>query len=138
MTEQKMQVDNKTNLEDFFSELGAGAFKEKLALALSEAALGVVINGMGTKKSKVTIDFTISQIGENDQVIITHKLTKSIPTKRGKKMEENITETPMFVGKGGVLTIDIPRESMTGQFGLDVQHDGVKETETIRKINAQH
>lgn len=113
-----------TNIDDFISEIGAGIFKEKLAHALSEAALGTVLHGNGTKKGKVSVEFTFKQIGENDQVVISHKLSHVTPTKRGKASEEDTTETPMFVGRGGVLTIDQPKEDHKGQFSLSHERDG--------------
>ena len=118
--------DSKTNVDDFVGELNAGMFKEKLGLLLSQAALGTIINGTGNKKGKVTVEFSFIQIGENEQVVVSTKLSHSTPTKRGKKTEEDCTDTPMFVGKGGVLTIDQPKESYSGQFGLDAQQDGIR------------
>ncbi len=109
----------KTNVEDFMGELGAGAFTQKLAHILSEAALNQVLHGQGNKKSKINIEFSFQQMGDNDQVIISHKLSKSLPTRRGKKMEEDTTETVFFVGKGGVMTIDPPKEEFDGQFTLE-------------------
>ena len=110
--------DSKTNVEDFLGELGAGAFRDKFAFTLSEAALAVCVNGNGKKKSKVSVELTLEQMGDNDQVIISHKLAKSVPTKRGKKIEEDTTESVFFVGKGGVMTINPPKEDMTGQYAL--------------------
>ena len=53
---------------------------------------------------------------------ISHKLKMVTPTKRGKKSEEDTTETPMWVGKGGKLTI-LPEDQ--GQlFGIDGSIDG--------------
>jgi len=108
-----------TSVGNFIEELGAGVFREKLAHALSEAALATVTHGNGKRKGKVSIELTFSQIGENDQVIITHKLSYLTLTKRGKRAEEDTTETPMFVGKGGVLSVDVPKEDNNGQFSLD-------------------
>lgn len=119
---------SKTNVDDFVGELGAGVFKEKLAHVISDAALATVMHGIGNKKGKVTIELTFQQIGENEQVVVSHKLSSSIPTKRGKKSEEDTTDTPMFVGKGGVLTIGPPEEDDKGQFGLDG-------SSTIHRIN---
>ncbi|GAB3099858.1 hypothetical protein G8770_03715 [Aestuariicella hydrocarbonica] len=115
---------SETNVMDFLEELGAGIFKEKLAHALSEAALGTIIHGNGTKKAKVSIELTFKQIGENDQVSISHKLAHITPTKRGKKSEEDTTETAMFVGRGGVLSVSQPREELRGQFALRQDSDG--------------
>ena len=125
------KIDRKTNVQDFIGELNAGVLVDQLGLMLSEAALATVINGNGSKKGKVGLEFTFQQIGENDQVIVVARLTKSVPTKRGKKTEENATDTPMFVGKGGVLTIDAPKESLTGQFNL--QHE-VESPGKVRSI----
>lgn len=111
-------MSNQTDLEGFLSELGGGVFREKLALILSEVALATVTNANGGKKGKVSVEFSMSRVGENDQVIIEHKLSHVTPTKRGKKTEEDITETPMFVGVGGKLTIDQPKEDNDGQFAL--------------------
>lgn len=117
---------NSTNVDDFVDELGAGVFKEKLAHVLSEAALGTVLHGGGSKKGKVTIELTFQQIGENEQVVVSHKLAHVTPTKRGKRSEEDVTETPMFVGKGGKLTIAPPKEDNNGQYSLDQEQDGIR------------
>lgn len=109
---------SKTNVDDFIGELGAGTFKEKLAHVLCEAALGTVMHETGAKKGKVTVEFSFARVGDNDQVIVSHKLVHSIPTRHGKRSEENTTQTPMFVGKGGVLTINPPVEEERGQFNL--------------------
>lgn len=113
MAEQRV-----TNLNDFMGELGAGVFQAKIEHCLSEAALNTILHGTGNKKGKVTLEFTFQQIGENDQVVVSHKLVSSTPTKRGKRVEEDLTDTPMFVGKGGVLTIEPPKEGESGQFHL--------------------
>ena len=113
MSEQKT-----TNLNDFMGELGAGVFQAKIEHCLSEAALNTILHGSGNKKGKVTMEFTFTQIGENDQVVVSHKLVSSTPTKRGKRVEEDLTDTPMFVGKYGVLSVEPPKEEMTGQFHL--------------------
>ncbi|MPW31843.1 hypothetical protein F9L16_23030 [Agarivorans sp. B2Z047] len=117
-------MERVTNVDDFISELGAGIFKEKLAHILSQSAMGTILHGDKAKKGKVSIDFTFKRVGDNDQVIISHKLSHITPTKRGKQSEEDVTETPMFVGKGGVLTINQPKEDLSGQFTL--QEEGIR------------
>lgn len=109
---------SKTNITEFIGELGAGTVESKLEHVLSDAALSAVMHGDGKRKSKVAIELTFSQVGENNQVIVSHKIACTSLTKRGKRMEEDTTETPFFVGKGGVLTINPPEEEMTGQFNL--------------------
>lgn len=117
-------MTNKTNFSDFMAEQNCGITLEKIEHILSDAALATVLHGIGNKKGKVNLEFSLSKIGDGEQVIISTKLSCSIPTKRGKKSEEDITDTPMFVGKGGQLTIDQPKEDNNGQFAL-VQ--GIKE-----------
>jgi len=107
-----------TNVNDFIGELGAGIFKEKLAHALSDCALGTLHCGDKKKKGKVTIEMTLSQIGDNSQVNIAHKLSYVKPNRRGKSSEEETSETPMYVGKGGVLSVTPPKEEINGQFTL--------------------
>ena len=124
-----------TNVEDFIGECNGGALKDKLAMALSDAGLAQVIHNNGNKKAQVSITFTFQQVGDNDQVLISHKLATNIPTKRGKKVEEDTTDTAFFVGKGGKLTIDAPKEDDSGQFNLDASNSKVdKETGEIKKI----
>ncbi|MDN2661815.1 hypothetical protein OW492_00320 [Psychromonas sp. 14N.309.X.WAT.B.A12] len=109
---------SKTNIDNFIGELESGIFKEKLSHMLSDVALGQVIHSGGNRKGKVNIELTFSQVGDNNQVIIASKLSHTTITKRGMKSEQTTTETPMYVGKGGVLTIDQPKEELTGQFNL--------------------
>ncbi|EIC84717.1 hypothetical protein [Serratia sp. M24T3] len=100
-----MTVSRMTNVPEFLSELDAGIFENKIAAALNNAALGVLNNG---GKGKVTIEIDVSRISnsmEEKRVMLSHKLKFSAPTPRGKTSEEDLTETPMYVGKGGKLTI---------------------------------
>lgn len=95
----------RTNVEDFISELDGGVFVEKLGQALSDVAAGTIDHGKGRKKGKVVLELDIQQIGESHQVQISHTLKVSRPTLRGKATEEDTTTTPMYVGKGGKMTI---------------------------------
>ena len=113
-----------TEVTEFIDELGAGVFAQKLGAILSEAAGATILFGDKGKKATIGINLTMQRVGENDQVIVSHKLSKSIPTKRGKKGEEDLTETPFFVGKGGVLSINPPKEDAHGQFQLSTVSDG--------------
>jgi hypothetical protein len=95
----------RTNVEDFISELDGGLFVEKLGQALSDVAAGTIDHGKGRKKGKLVLELDIQQIGESHQVQISHTLKVSRPTLRGKATEEDTTTTPMYVGKGGKMTI---------------------------------
>jgi hypothetical protein len=128
--------DKKTNVADFIGECNAGILIEKLSHSLSDAAMSQLNHGIGSKKAKVTLEFTFQQMGDNDQVIVSHKLTTSNPTKRGKKFEEDVTDTAFFVGKGGALTINPPVENESGQFNLH-QENIDKDTGEIKASNVR-
>ncbi len=108
-----------TNVDNFMGELNGGVFKEKLAHIISAVALGSVLHGDKSRKGKVIIELSFKKIGDNDQLVISHKLHQEVLTKRGKKTEVDSTETPMFVGRGGVTTISPPKEDQRGQFNLE-------------------
>ena len=100
-----MSNDRMTVVPDFLGELDAGVFMNKIAAALNTTALGVLNNGT---KGKVVLTFDIERMGnsvEEKRVKIKHKLNYVTPTPRGKASEEDTTETPMWVNKGGKLTI---------------------------------
>jgi hypothetical protein len=104
-----------TNIDDFMSELEAGIFKDRLALMLTDSALGAVVNNA---VGKVKIEFNIKRLNEHGQVMIETKLQHVKPTKRGAIAEHLSSQTPMWVGRGGVVTIEQPKEEITGQFTL--------------------
>jgi len=114
-----------TNVNDFIGEQGGGVVEQKLAHLLSETALATVLHGIGKKVGKLGVEFTFTQVGENDQVIVSAKISQSIPTKRGKATMEDSTDTPMFVGKGGVVSINPPKEEPSGQLTLAKESDGI-------------
>lgn len=100
-----MSNDRMTVVPDFLGELDAGIFVNKIAAALNNTALGVLNNG---GKGQVVLTFDIDRLSnsvEEKRVDIKHKLKFVTPTPRGKQSEEDTTETPMYVGKGGKLTI---------------------------------
>lgn len=120
----------KTNIHDFLGELDAGIFENKLAAALSEVALGVVTND---KQGTVKLEFTLKKMdSDNPQVQIQHKLSYVKPTKRGKSSEEDTTATPMYVHKGGVLSVTPDKEQMPMFAGSD---DPAFEQKVSFKIN---
>ncbi|WIX34117.1 hypothetical protein QO259_05500 [Salinicola sp. JS01] len=91
-----------TNFAELLDDLDGGVFHQKLGHALSAVALGVVQNG---KAGKVTITLDVKQIATSRQVDVSHKLTFTEPTAKGKRSEENTTSTPLYVGKNGKLTL---------------------------------
>ncbi|EEX3054315.1 protein YfdP [Escherichia coli] len=96
-----MASERSTDVQAFIGELDGGVFETKIGAVLSEVASGV----MNTKtKGKVSLNLEIEPFDEN-RVKIKHKLSYVRPTNRGKIAEEDTTETPMYVNRGGRLTI---------------------------------
>lgn len=91
-----------TDVNALLDDLDAGVFREKIARAISDAAAGVVQTG---KAGKVTITLDLKQIADSSQVDCAHKLAYVVPTSKGKRSEENTTKTPLYVGRGGKLTL---------------------------------
>jgi len=91
-----------TDVHNFIDELGAGVFEKKVAIALGEVSAAVIDND---KKGSVTLKFDIARIGSSHQVTIKHQIAQVMPTKYGKKAEENTTETPMHIGRNGYLSV---------------------------------
>jgi len=91
-----------TNLEHLLGDLDGGVFAQKIATALSDAALAVAHTG---KTGSVTVTFAMKRIGDSSQVQVDHKLAYSKPTAKGKVTEENTTSTPLYVGARGALTL---------------------------------
>lgn len=91
-----------TNVSQFFSDLDAGVFEEKLSRVLSEVAAAVIDHD---RQGEVTVKLTLKRIGNSHQVGIKHKLHYKRPTAKGQVTEDNTTETPMYVGTRGRLSL---------------------------------
>jgi len=87
---------------EMLGELDGGVFLQKLSHSLSEAALATCEHD---RKSKVTVEITMSRMGESAQVMMVHKIVSVRPTRRGTAKEDDATATPMFVGPRGALSI---------------------------------
>lgn len=91
-----------TSFTDVLPELDAGVFDQKINRALSDVALGVVTTG---KVGKVIITLDMKQIANGHQLTLAHSLKYVKPTGNGRLTEENTTETALYVGAGGKLTV---------------------------------
>ena len=96
------QESTATDINALLDDLDAGIFREKLARALSAAAAGCVQH---SKAAEVTVKFSLKQIADSSQVDCAHRLSYVVPTAKGKRSEENTTKTPLYVGRGGKLTL---------------------------------
>lgn len=86
---------------ELLPQLDGTIFERKVDDAISEGAKRAVAHG---KQAKVIIELTFKQISETQQVMIAHKLKSDLPTFKGKVIEEDTTETPMYVGVNGYLS----------------------------------
>ncbi len=103
-----------TNVTEFLRDLDGGAFEAKLARALSDVAAGVIDY---EKSGKIVVTLKLKRIGNSQQVMINHNLHYSRPTNRGDISENNETQTPMYVGSKGAMTIFMEdQEQMFGKF----------------------
>lgn len=91
-----------TDFQTMVGDLNAGVFAQQVGRALSDVAAGVVDTG---KKGKVTLTFDLKRIGEAAQVNISHKVAFKRPTTRGEATEVTTSDTPMYVGARGVLSL---------------------------------
>jgi hypothetical protein len=113
-----------TDVHEFIDELDAGVLKDKIAAALSEVAMATVMHGGKGTKGKLSIELNFTKVGDHDQVFISHKISTDRPTKRGRSIEHDTTETAMFVGPGGRMSITAPKVDENGQFQLESVKDG--------------
>lgn len=88
-----------TDTSEFIGSLNAGVFAQQVGRALSDVAAGVV---EFSKQGEVTLKFKLKQIGQSNQVAITHTLDYVAPTKRGKRREDTTLDTPMYVTANGL------------------------------------
>lgn len=87
------------DVSEFFNSLNSGVFVQQVGRALSDVGAGVIEHG---KKGRVVITLELSQIGESNQVKVSHKLDYVQPTKRGSKREDTALDTPMYVTPDGL------------------------------------
>lgn len=88
-----------TDTAEFINSLNASVFAQQVGRALSDVAAGVVDHG---KPGEVTLKFKLKQIGQSNQVAVSHTLDYVQPTKRGKKREDTTLDTPLYVTANGL------------------------------------
>lgn len=97
-----VSTNQKTDIATLLGDLNAGVFEEQINAALSDIAANVCTHG---KKGELTIKFQLKQIGEGNQVAVTHSIKSIVPKARGRVIEEAATDTPLHVERGGKLTL---------------------------------
>jgi hypothetical protein len=118
----------RTSVVDLLPDLNGGVFEQQLNAMLSDIAANVCTHG---KKGELTIKFAMKQIGEGNQVALTHSLKAVTPKARGKVTEETSTDTPLHVERGGKLTL-YPNQQTKMELGAGAatsRTDGVRSHE---------
>lgn len=93
---------NEQPSENVLDDLDGGTFTQKVQRAISQVALGTVNS---RKVGTVTITLTMKQIGDSNQVNMTHAIKHTVPTPKGKVMEENASQTALYVAGNGKMTL---------------------------------
>lgn len=92
----------KTDLMELMPQLDAGVLVQRIERALSNcAASSVDLN----RKSKVSLELSLSRIGKGAQVMMDCTVSYKCPTDRGEVTEKETTSIPLCVGRGGRLTL---------------------------------
>lgn len=99
-----------TDLKDFFGSLAGGVQEKVIAKVLSSVAKGVLDHGAKGKTGNVTINLKIQRLSddsvEQGAVKIVSEVSFSAPTTRGKKSENEIRESVMYMTSKGLS--DVP------------------------------
>lgn len=113
-----------TDINELLSNFNAGILKDQLEAVISEVARGVINYG-GQKKGRVAVEFKFDRYGSNEsQIEIAAIIKKEKPTKYGKQTEDVGSEQVFWVGRGGKVTFEQPKEDLNGQYALDQEQDG--------------
>jgi hypothetical protein len=107
-------------------DLSGGRFLEKADSAMQAAASAAIQNG---KAARVTLEFTMTRIGESNQVTLTHAVQFKVPTLRGTRTETDSTQTPLHVGASGRLTL-LPDTQCAFNFDAAPAPDANEQNET--------
>lgn len=93
---------DKTDVTQMIGELNGGQVEQMLNIALSDAALNTLTHD---KTSEVSLSIKMSRIGDSNQVSAVATVKYKVPTKRGSRSEDYATDTPLYVGAGGKLSV---------------------------------
>lgn len=105
-----------TDIQEFLSNLEGGVLQEALGHIVSDVAFAVRHNDSRIK-GRVNISLSFEKLND-DQVMVTHKVEFKKPTNKGSISEDRESQTPMFVNKGGELTVF--RKDQEDMFGPKV------------------
>ncbi|MDV2299644.1 MAG: hypothetical protein ACRCVV_18900 [Shewanella sp.] len=113
--------DRSTNFPKLMQELDGGVISSVVGLALSNVARAV---SYSDKVGSVKMDMKFKPMGTNNEMVeITFNMSVKEPkTGFGNKSEDFQYQSVAYIGKGGKLTYDRPKEDIRGQ--LVMQDEG--------------
>lgn len=106
--------DRTTNFPKLIQELDGGVIANVIGLAASNVARAV---SYADKQGNIKMDLKLKPMGTNNEMVeITCNITVKEPKSgHGSKSEDFQYTSIAFVGKGGKLTYDRPKEDIHGQ-----------------------
>ncbi|EHU0328783.1 hypothetical protein QX213_03985 [Vibrio vulnificus] len=110
--------DRTTNFPKLVQQLDGGVISNVVGLALSNVARAV---SYSDKQGNVKIDLKLKPMGTNNEMVeITVNMSVKEPkTGFGTKSEDFQYTSIAYVGKGGKLTYDRPKEDIRGQLVIE-------------------
>ncbi|EIX4888983.1 hypothetical protein MDT00_003137 [Vibrio vulnificus] len=110
--------DRTTNFPKLMQQLDGGVISNVVGLALSNVARAV---SYSDKQGNVKIDLKLKPMGTNNEMVeITVNMSVKEPkTGFGTKSEDFQYTSIAYVGKGGKLTYDRPKEDIRGQLVIE-------------------
>ncbi|KKA43462.1 hypothetical protein [Salinivibrio sp. KP-1] len=118
-TEKKPEYDRVTNFPKLMQDIDGGVVANVLGLALSNVGRAVAA---ANKQGEVTIKLKLKPGGSSDNSFldVIAGITVDEPKLNfGKKKEDFQYRSIAYVGKGGKLTYDRPKEDVNGQIAFD-------------------
>lgn len=110
--------DRTTNFPKLMQQLDGGVISNVVGLALSNVARAV---SYSDKQGNVKLDLKLKPMGTNNEMVeITVNMSVKEPkTGFGTKSEDFQYTSIAYVGKGGKLTYDRPKEDIRGQLVIE-------------------
>ncbi|PCE67574.1 MULTISPECIES: hypothetical protein [Salinivibrio] len=129
MTEEKRPLENEriTNFPKLMQDIDGGVVSNVLGLALSNVGRAVAASN---KQGEITVKIKLKPGGSSDNSFLDliAGITVNEPKMNfGQKKEDFQYRSIAYVGKGGKLTYDRPKEDVNGQLTFDNQPRKLKE-----------
>lgn len=108
-----------TDLAVFFDTLAAGVQKQIIQKVLSQVSKGVLQHGSKGKTGEVTLKFKIARLSddsvEQGALKVISEVSFGAPTQRGKKAENEVRESVMYMTSSGLS--DTPPKRLDEEAG---------------------